>query len=87
MEEIDYKGLHFTVWDIGGQTKIRGMWHYYYDQSDAIIYVLDTSDKERFELAKETLQSVIVADELKKCPVLVLANKIDVSRMPTTQIV
>lgn len=48
VEEVNYKGLQFTVWDIGGQTKLRGMWHHYYSSSDAIIYVFDTSDAERF---------------------------------------
>ncbi len=61
MEEVNYKGLKFTVWDIGGQSKLRDLWHHYYDNSQAIIYVLDTSDADRFEMAKDTLQSVINA--------------------------
>jgi len=28
------------------------MWHYYYEGGDAVIYVLDSSDAERFQLAK-----------------------------------
>ena len=69
------------MWDIGGQSKLRDLWHHYYDNSEAIIYVLDTSDVDRFETAKDTLQSVINNEELKNCPILVLANKIDMSRM------
>ena len=53
------KNLKFTIWDIGGQTKLRNMWHYYYEGGDAIIYVLDSSDNERIQLAKETLDSVM----------------------------
>lgn len=52
MEEVNYKGLSFTIWDIGGQTKLRGLWHHYYDNSNAVIYVLDSADEERFQLAK-----------------------------------
>lgn len=48
VEQIDYKGLRFTVWDIGGQSKLRELWHHYYSNSDGVIYVLDTSDTERF---------------------------------------
>ena len=55
VEEINYKGLQFTVWDIGGQTKLRDLWHHYYQGSDAVIYVLDSADEERIQLAKETL--------------------------------
>jgi small GTP-binding protein len=55
VEEINYKGLQFTVWDIGGQSKLRDLWHHYYQGSDAVIYVLDSADEERIQLAKETL--------------------------------
>ena len=33
VEEVNYKGLKFTVWDIGGQSKLRDLWHHYYDNS------------------------------------------------------
>lgn len=87
MEEVNYKRLKFTVWDIGGQSKLRDLWHHYYDNSEAIIYVLDTSDAERFEMARETLQSVINNEQLKNCPILILANKIDVSRIQPVKVV
>jgi ADP-ribosylation factor protein 1 len=44
VEEINYKGLSFNVWDIGGQTRLRDLWHHYYNGSDAVIYVLDSAD-------------------------------------------
>jgi ADP-ribosylation factor protein 1 len=44
VEEINYKGLSFNVWDIAGQTKLRDLWHHYYNGSDAVIYVLDSAD-------------------------------------------
>lgn len=55
VQSVKYKNLDFTVWDIGGQTKLIQLWHHYYANSDAVIYVLDSSDDERLELAKETL--------------------------------
>lgn len=87
VEEIDYKGLKFTVWDIGGQSKLRDLWHHYYQNSNAIIYVLDTADKERFETARDTLQTVMGSDDLKDCPVLVLANKVDISGIQPVRVV
>ena len=59
VENIKYKNLEFNVWDIGGQTKLRQLWHHYYDNTDAVIYVLDSSDEERMQLAKETLEGVL----------------------------
>jgi signal recognition particle receptor subunit beta len=63
------------------------MWHHYYENSDALIYVLDTSDADRFEIARETLQQVINADSMQKCPILILANKFDISNMQPVKIV
>jgi small GTP-binding protein len=30
VETLEYKNLKFTVWDVGGQTKIRHLWRHYY---------------------------------------------------------
>ena len=43
------------MWDVGGQDKIRIMWKYYFQNTKALIYVIDSADPERFELARETL--------------------------------
>ena len=87
VETINYKNLEFTVWDIGGQYTLRALWHHYYQGSDAIIYVLDSSDLERINEAKETLEAVINNEELKNVPVLVFANKMDVSPLKPKEIV
>ncbi len=79
VETVEYKKIKFTVWDIGGQTIIRSNWKYYYENTDALIYVVDSSDKERFELAKQELQSVLDNEAMKDAAVLVLANKQDIA--------
>merc|ERR1711959_453887 len=55
MESVEYKKTKLSVWDIGGQHKIRALWRHYYENTDALIYVVDSSDTERIELAKEEL--------------------------------
>ena len=36
------KGLTFTVWDVGGQTKLRRLWrHYYQDAGGNNLFILD----------------------------------------------
>ena len=87
VEEVQYRGLHFNIWDIGGQTKLRDLWHHYYSGSDAVIYVLDSSDEARIDLARETLENVISHPDMANCPVLVLANKMDVATLRPVQIV
>ena len=39
VEEVNYKNLSMTMWDVGGQDKIRRLWSHYYENSDAIVYV------------------------------------------------
>ncbi len=81
VETVNYKNLSFQVWDIGGQTKIRELWSHYYANTDALIYVIDSSDYQRYDEAKETLHGVINS-ELRDVPVLIYANKQDMGGSP-----
>lgn len=40
----------FKVWDLGGQTSIRPYWRCYYANTDAIIYVVDSADRDRVRM-------------------------------------
>ena len=77
LEEIKYKHLTFRAWDIGGQTKFRQMWHHYYETADAVIFVLDSADRNRFKEAKNELDALLNQEHLKDKPFLVFANKQD----------
>lgn len=69
------------MWDIGGQTRLKALWHHYYNGGNALIYVLDSSDEERIEEAKQTLQGVLDNSEMQNVPVLVFANKMDATNL------
>jgi small GTP-binding protein len=77
VEAIQYKNVCFTVWDMGGQSKIRPLWKHYYTGAHAVIFVVDSNDKDRVEEACEELQMLLREDELKDALVLVFANKQD----------
>ena len=55
----------------------RALWHYYFENNDGLVFVVDTSDRERFSEAREELQSMLSDDRLRHSAVLVLANKQD----------
>ena len=76
-ESVEFKGINFTVWDIGGQDKIRVLWRHYYDNTDAIIYLIDSNDSDRIEESKEELDKMLAEDSLSGAPLLVFANKQD----------
>lgn len=71
------KGVTFTVWDVGGQNKIRPLWRHYFENSQGVLYVVDSADRERLAESKDELQNVLNSDEMRNVPVVVLANKQD----------
>ena len=77
VETVKYKKLEFTMWDIGGQDKIRPLWRHYYDGSHAIIFVVDSNDTHRMDVAATELHKLLAAEELRDACLLVLANKQD----------
>jgi len=77
VETVEYKNISFTVWDVGGQDKIRPLWRHYYQNTQGLIYVVDSNDRERVEQAREELNRMLQEDELRDAVVLVFANKQD----------
>eukprot|EP00048_Salpingoeca_helianthica_P020096 m.4796 g.4796 ORF g.4796 m.4796 type:complete len:277 (+) comp4392_c0_seq2:148-978(+) len=77
VETVQYKNTNFTVWDVGGRDKIRPLWRHYYQDTDAIIFMLDANDRERLDSAREDLEELLREDLLRDCPLLVFANKQD----------
>merc|ERR1712072_1495350 len=55
VETVEYKNISFTVWDVGGQDKIRPLWRHYYQNTQGIIFVVDSNDRDRIEDAREEL--------------------------------
>jgi len=47
--------LNMAFWDLGGQESLRRIWEEYYRESDALIFVVDATDKGRIEECKDTL--------------------------------
>ena len=87
VENVEFEKVKFTVWDVGGQDKIRQLWKHYYQNTQALIYVVDSSDKERVDLARTQLQKMLAEDELKDAILLVLANKQDMGIMSVSEVV
>merc|ERR1711879_597414 len=77
VETVEYKNIGFTVWDIGGQDKIRKLWRHYYRGTHGVIFVVDSSDRDRIQDARDELWNLLGDDELRGAVLLVLANKQD----------
>ena len=49
VETVEYKNISFTVWDVGGQDKIRPLWRHYFQNTQGLIFVVDSNDRERID--------------------------------------
>jgi len=83
VETVEYKNLSFTVWDVGGQDKIRPLWRHYYQGTNGLIYVVDSNDRDRIEDAREELTKMLNEDEMRDAVLLVFANKQDLPNAMT----
>merc|ERR1712039_422494 len=87
VETVEYKNISFTVWDVGGQTKIRPLWRHYYQGTQGLIFVVDSNDRDRIEDAREELTKILGEDEMREAVLLVFANKQDLpNSMAATEV-
>lgn len=77
VQPIRFRKLSCRLWDVGGKRPIRTLWKHYYQGTDALIYVVDSTDSERFPDAADEIKRVLSHQEMKNVPVLVIANKQD----------
>lgn len=77
VETVELKNISFTVWDVGGQDKIRPLWRHYFQNTQGVIFVVDSNDRERCNEAREELIRMLAEDELRDALLLVIANKQD----------
>ena len=59
VETVEYKNISFTVWDVGGQDKIRPLWRHYFQNTQGLIFVVDSNDKERITEASDELAKMV----------------------------
>jgi ADP-ribosylation factor protein 6 len=60
------------------------LWRHYYAGTQALIFVVDSSDKDRIDEAKQELHRIIVDREMKDAILLVFANKNDLPNIMDT---
>ncbi|XP_014396838.1 PREDICTED: ADP-ribosylation factor 4 isoform X1 [Myotis brandtii] len=77
VETVEHKNICFTVWDVGGQDKIRPLWRHYFQNTQGLIFVVDSNDRERIQEGAEELQKMLQEDELQDAVLLLFANKQD----------
>ena len=77
IETLEFEGFKLNLWDVGGQKSLRSYWRNYFEATDGLIWVVDTSDKRRMIDCKNELHSLLQEERLMGASLLVFANKID----------
>lgn len=77
VDELKWQRERLLVWDVGGQDKLRNLWRHFYSHVGCLVFVFDSSDRQRFAEAREELRLLLAAPQLAGVPLLVLANKQD----------
>ncbi|KAH3764130.1 ADP-ribosylation factor 1 [Pelomyxa schiedti] len=87
VETVEYKNINFTVWDVGGQDKIRPLWRHYFQNTEGLLFVVDSNDRERIDEARDVLQRMMAEEELRDAILIVFANKQDLpNAMPVSEL-
>ncbi|KAM9389300.1 ADP-ribosylation factor-like protein 11 [Phaethornis superciliosus] len=71
-------GISFTLWDVGGQSSLRASWLNYLEDTDTLIFVLDSTDTARLPEAVAVLEEALSHPSMAGVPLLLLANKQEV---------
>ncbi|KAL8414927.1 hypothetical protein RB594_005944 [Gaeumannomyces avenae] len=79
IKTIDYEGYKLNIWDVGGQKTLRSYWRNYFEKTDALIWVVDATDRQRIDDCRVELAGLLQEERLSGASLMVFANKTDVN--------
>jgi len=77
VEVLRRENVNMSIFDLGGQLHFRSLWGTLMKGSSAIIFVIDSSDRDRIDEAKNELWKVLLDPLYPDAPLLIVANKQD----------
>ena len=86
IETVEIKGSLFQLFDLGGHISFREMfWQTYVQLSQGIIFVIDSSDIQRFDQVAEWFWKCLEWN--RTAPLLILANKVDLGHIKLNELI
>jgi len=77
--------IQLTLWDLGGQVGLRPLWDHYYNDANALVFLVDAADQDRIYEVKRELSRLISEPQLSDAPIIILANKQDLPEALSVQ--
>lgn len=78
IKTMAYQKFTLNIWDVGGQKTIRSYWRNYFEQTDGLVWVVDSSDLRRLDDCKYELDNLLKEERLSGASLLIFANKQDI---------
>ncbi|KAI7838471.1 hypothetical protein COHA_007734 [Chlorella ohadii] len=78
IETLEFAGYQLNVWDVGGQRSLRPYWRNYFEATDGLVWVVDSTDRRRLADCAEELARLLQEERLAGATLLIMANKQDV---------
>ncbi|KAA3679488.1 ADP-ribosylation factor-like protein 2, partial [Paragonimus westermani] len=75
IQTLEHMGYKLNVWDVGGQKSLRSYWRNYFETTDALIWVVDSTDRLRLNDCRDELSNLLQEERLTGATLLVFANK------------
>ncbi|KAI8068136.1 ADP-ribosylation factor family-domain-containing protein [Gilbertella persicaria] len=85
IKTLEHENYKLNIWDVGGQKSIRSYWRNYFEQTDALVWVVDSADRLRLSDCKRELSGLLQEERLAGATLLVFANKQDIAGALTEQ--
>ncbi|KAG2217903.1 hypothetical protein INT45_008653 [Circinella minor] len=79
IKTLQHDMYKLNIWDVGGQKSIRSYWRNYFEQTDALVWVVDSADRLRLQDCKKELLQLLQEERLAGATLLVFANKQDLA--------
>jgi ADP-ribosylation factor-like protein 13B len=76
-ETFEYDDTKLKVYDLGGSANFRSVWQRFFAEIWGFVYVVDASDRQRFEESRSTLSQMLDHKMIKGKPFIIVANKQD----------
>ncbi|KAG1445846.1 hypothetical protein G6F56_009766 [Rhizopus delemar] len=79
IKTLEHENYKLNIWDVGGQKSIRSYWRNYFEQTDALVWVVDSADRLRLNDCRKELHQLLQEERLAGATLLVFANKQDIA--------
>lgn len=78
IKTLAFHGFRLDIWDVGGQKSLRSYWRNYFESTDGLVWVVDSTDRARLSDCRAELHLLLTEERLEGADLLILANKSDV---------